>query len=196
MTGQKMLGRALILGVLLIPMIGSGSSPAGAADFDKDGYSDLAIGVEWEEVGGHYRAGAVNILYGTANGISAADDQIWTQDDLATPDESENIDYFGQVLAAGDFNGDGAADLLELLEQPGRIDNHAAAHITDHPVMDNTGWQKVQNELALIVYHRMTGIGAAAEPGHDIGLARKTVNDLALALIPPLGSHDDDIRVR
>jgi hypothetical protein len=101
----------LILGVLLIPMIGSGSSPAGAADFDKDGYSDLAIGVEWEEVGGHYQAGAVNILYGTANGISAADDQIWTQNDLATPDESENIDHFGQVLAAGDFNGDGAADL-------------------------------------------------------------------------------------
>ena len=101
----------MILGVLLIPMIGSGPSPAGAADFDKDGYADLAIGVKWEEVGGHYRAGAVNILYGTANGISAADDQFWTQDDLYTADGSENIDYFGQVLAAGDFNGDGAADL-------------------------------------------------------------------------------------
>jgi hypothetical protein len=110
-AGQKILIFVLIVGALLVPLIGSGLSPASAADFDRDGYADLAIGVKWEEVNGKYRAGAVNVLYGTANGISAADDQIWHQDNLFTAGGAEANDHFGQVLAAGDFDGDGAADL-------------------------------------------------------------------------------------
>ncbi len=83
----------------------------GAADFDKDGYADLAVGVEWENVGSLADAGAVNILYGSSSGISATGDQIWDQDDLMTTDGSEEHDCFGQVLTAGDFDGDGAVDL-------------------------------------------------------------------------------------
>jgi hypothetical protein len=110
MTGQKMLIRVLIVGVLLIPMIGSGPSPASAADFDKDGYADLAIGVRWEEVSGAPYAGAVNVLYGSSVGISAANDQLWVQGDLI-PNGTEPEDMFGEVLAAGDFDGDGVVDL-------------------------------------------------------------------------------------
>jgi hypothetical protein len=38
------------------------------ADFDDDGFADLAIGIPFEDVGGIAEAGAVNVLYGTAVG--------------------------------------------------------------------------------------------------------------------------------
>jgi hypothetical protein len=111
MNRYQILTSIVLIGLLLVPVLGAGPFPASAADFDRDGYADLAIGVEWEEVGGHYQAGAVNVLYGTANGISAAGDQFWTQDDLFVSGGADALDYFGQALAAGDFDGDGAADL-------------------------------------------------------------------------------------
>jgi len=107
---KRVLLRVLIVGLVLVPMLGTGPSPVGAADFDKDGYSDLAIGAYWETVDDQFRAGAVNVLYGTTAGISAADNQFWVQEDLS-PHYSMGADYFGQELAAGDFDGDGAADL-------------------------------------------------------------------------------------
>ncbi|CAG0935905.1 hypothetical protein TFLX_04756 [Thermoflexales bacterium] len=82
-----------------------------AADFDQDSFADLVVGVEWEDAGSVADAGAVNILYGSSGGISATGDQFWNQDSLVAADGSEEYDYFGQVLAAGDFDGDGAADL-------------------------------------------------------------------------------------
>ena len=59
---------------------------AGAAqvhgDFNGDGIADLAIGVPNEDVGTIADAGAVNVLYGTATGVSSASNQIWTQNTL------------------------------------------------------------------------------------------------------------------
>jgi FG-GAP repeat protein len=80
-----------------------------SADFDRDGHADLAIGVPLDRVGATTFAGAVNVLYGTSSGLTATGDQIWSQDVLA--DDPETGDGFGQSLAAGDFDGDGYADL-------------------------------------------------------------------------------------
>ena len=41
------------------------------SDFNGDGYADLAVGVPLEKVGGHFGAGAVNVLYGSGNGLTA-----------------------------------------------------------------------------------------------------------------------------
>jgi hypothetical protein len=109
MNGQKALVYLLVFGLLLVTTIGSSSSPASAADFDQDGYADLAIGVVGEEVNGQPAAGAVNVLYGTSVGITPANDQLWTEKSLSYT--SWSSEYFGQALAAGDFDGDGAADL-------------------------------------------------------------------------------------
>jgi hypothetical protein len=77
------------------------------ADFNGDGKADLAVGVPTE--GRH--AGGVNVLYGSAGRLSATGNQFWSQDSPAIADVAEKCDYFGRALAAGDFNGDGFADL-------------------------------------------------------------------------------------
>jgi hypothetical protein len=74
-------------------------------DFDGDGFDDLAIGVVLEDISSTQNAGAVNVIYGSANGLTEVDDQLLTQD------EPEAFDIFSASLAAGDFNGDGDDDL-------------------------------------------------------------------------------------
>jgi hypothetical protein len=81
------------------------------SDFNGDGFADLAIGVPDEDVGNVLDAGAVNVLYGTAAGLSADGNQLWHQDSPGILYAAEKGDRFGRALAAGDFDGDGFADL-------------------------------------------------------------------------------------
>lgn len=84
-------------------------------DFDNDGREDLAIGAP--KVG--LDAGEVNVIYGTDNGLSSADDQVWTQNSAGIEDAEEDNDSFGYSVAAGDFNGDGFDDLAVGVENEG-----------------------------------------------------------------------------
>ncbi len=82
------------------------------ADFNNDGFEDLAIGVPGEELNGLAGAGAVHVIYGTANGLSSTNAQFWNKNLLIVKGPFANAgDQFGAALAAGDFNGDGFADL-------------------------------------------------------------------------------------
>src|SRR2546421_648957 len=73
-------------------------------DFNRDGYADLAVGSSGEKVGNAPGAGAVNVLYGSAKGLAAAGNQLWTQGDTGKA-ASERGDRFGAALGAGDFDG-------------------------------------------------------------------------------------------
>lgn len=94
----------LMVGVIAVAAAASG------ADFDRDGYSDLAIGVPFEHLDTTPDAGAVSVLYGTGTGLTGTADDFWTQD-LLSGTTVEDYDRFGEVVAAGDFNGDGYLDL-------------------------------------------------------------------------------------
>ena len=55
--------------------------------------------------------GAVNLLPGSAAGLTAAGDQFWQQDSAGVLGAAVAGDQFGDALAAGDFDADGFADL-------------------------------------------------------------------------------------
>lgn len=81
-------------------------------DFNCDGFADLAVGVPDENLGsGAPDAGAVNVLYGSRNGLTATGNQEWDQGRSGVDGEPTDGDRFGAALAAGDYNGDGCSDL-------------------------------------------------------------------------------------
>src|SRR3954469_8244617 len=84
------------------------------ADFNGDGFGDLAVGVPDENVGAAQlaNAGAVNVIYGSATGLPDSGNQCLPQVQArAGGDSPEADDRFGSALAGGDFNNDGRADL-------------------------------------------------------------------------------------
>ncbi len=83
----------------------------GLGDFNNDGYDDLAIGVPGSLVGADDDAGAVQVMYGSADGLTTTDSQTWTQDTVLVEDSAQAGDYYGAALTAADFNGDGYDDL-------------------------------------------------------------------------------------
>lgn len=90
-------------------------------DFNGDGFADLAVGVPFEDIGNARDAGAVHVIYGSVNGLTAGGGasgipaaQFWHQNTTnpgVVIDAAETDDHFGSALAAGDFNGDGFSDL-------------------------------------------------------------------------------------
>jgi hypothetical protein len=73
-------------------------------DFNADGFTDLAVGAPSEDVGTAGLAGAVNVFYGSVNGLPATS-QVRLQSN------PENSDRFGSALDAGLFNDDDVMDL-------------------------------------------------------------------------------------
>jgi hypothetical protein len=102
-----------------------------AGDFDHDGVADLAVGVPGEGLGSVQGAGAVNVLYGSAVGLTGSGSQQFTQDSAGVPGTAESNDRFGDALAAGDFDNDGAADLAVgmLAESVGSSQGAGAVNI-------------------------------------------------------------------
>jgi hypothetical protein len=102
-----------------------------AGDFNHDGFFDLAIGIPQEDISGAANAGAVAVIFGRAGGLSATNNQFWNQDTPGIADTAEFGDQFGSALTAGDFNGDGRADLAigVFQEDVGTLKDAGAVHV-------------------------------------------------------------------
>jgi hypothetical protein len=73
----------------------------GAADFDHDGFVDLAAGAPFEAVGSVPEAGAVSVLYGSGGGLTRTGGQLFTQKSPGLGSSAEPLDNFGLTLAIG-----------------------------------------------------------------------------------------------
>ena len=144
-------GRALGQGASTAALDGSDVG----ADFNHDGFIDLAIGVPGE----NGFAGAVNVLYGRAGGLSGAGGQLFLQVG-GTP---ETFDQFGTALAAGDFNHDSFADLAvgAPTEAVGSIGSAGAVSVLYGSA---AGLTTTGGRL-------FTQVGSAAEAGDSFGAA-------------------------
>lgn len=80
-------------------------------DFDNDGFDDVAIGVPTEDWNGARDAGVVHVIYGSSRGPRTGNTQLLAQAGKMAG-ASESGDFFGAVLAAGDFDDDGFDDLV------------------------------------------------------------------------------------
>ncbi|WBB64323.1 FG-GAP repeat protein [Streptomyces sp. WMMC500] len=81
------------------------------ADFDGDGYDDLATGAPGGTVAGHAEAGYVLVSYGSADGVAAPASTVLSQRTAGVPGAPAADDRFGDRLAARDLDGDGLTDL-------------------------------------------------------------------------------------
>jgi disulfide bond formation protein DsbB len=138
-----------------------------AGDFDGDGYSDLAVGVPGEGVGEVSNAGAVHVLYGSAAGLSAIDNQLWHQGSTGMADAPEGGDGFGIALAASDLNGDGFSDLAVGVsgEDVEAVSDAGAVHIL---YGTGAGLSAIDNQF----WHQdSTDVGGVAEEEDYFGRA-------------------------
>ena len=79
-------------------------------DFNLDGIDDLIIGIPNETVNGFAKTGAVQIMYGSASGLSATGNQFWHEGNAMLGPQAAG-DLFGKAVADGDYNGDGVKDI-------------------------------------------------------------------------------------
>jgi hypothetical protein len=105
-------------------------SALAVGDFNGDGYADLAIGlpgrnaivpvgtpgstttiINGTKVGVISSVGAVEIIFGSQNGLVATHNEFFTQKSIFSSTTLVAGSEFGYALTTGDFNGDGYADL-------------------------------------------------------------------------------------
>jgi hypothetical protein len=135
------------------------------ADFNNDGFADLAVGVPLESIGTASAAGAVNVLYGSAAGLTGLGSDTFTQNTSGVGSAAEDGDFFGDALVAGDFNGDGFADLAVGApgESIGGTGNAGAVHVLFGSVAGLTG------AGSQFFTQDSPGVGSAAEDGDSFG---------------------------
>lgn len=136
------------------------------ADFDSDGYADLAIGVPGDVVNTFQDAGCVNVLFGSSSGLSAVD-QRWHQDEPGLSAAAEAGDRFGAAVTHGDFNGDGFMDLY--IGVPGEALSTTTSAGTSKLLYGSSGGLTATNCQAW--HQNKTGILGTAEINDRLGTA-------------------------
>jgi hypothetical protein len=143
-----------------------GSSLA-TGDFNGDNRADLVVGSPGESITDQGSAGSVNVIYGSAAGLSATGNQILNQSTDGVPGNWEKNDLFGQSVAAGDFNNDGQDDLAVGVpgENDGDTRDAGAVNVTYGTATGlQSSWSQIFTRAGLL-------LGGAASSGDQFGTA-------------------------
>ncbi|MEO1084301.1 MAG: FG-GAP repeat protein, partial [Acidobacteriota bacterium] len=154
-----------------------------SADFDLDGFDDLAVGIPGKTIDGDSNAGRVAVVYGLADvGLDFTRAVFFDQDVLEG--EADWSERFGWALAAGRLGSDSYPDLV--IGSPGEVVggflNAGAVHVVLSD--DATGLQPAGN--VLITQDTPNAFGIAS-PGDRFGSA--------FALGDVTGDGDPDLLV-
>ncbi len=119
---SRALGTGVVLAVTLaaaVVALPAAALPAPApdphgprADFNGDGYPDLAFAAPGATVKGFKGAGYVGVAYGSRDGIKDSAKRVFTQASAGVPGTPEAGDAFGSAVASADLDQDGYADLV------------------------------------------------------------------------------------
>ncbi len=82
------------------------------ADFNCDGFDDLAIGAPFASPGVEVEAGQVIVLWGDPSSPLEGPPTVLTEDSIFGVGNTEAFDHFGFALAAGDTDADDCDDLV------------------------------------------------------------------------------------
>jgi hypothetical protein len=156
-------------------------------DYNNDGYDDLAIGIPGATVNGISNAGAIEVIYGSPNGLRSTGSQVWNLASPGVPGVPSRDDRLGFAVATGDFNADGYDDLV------------AGAPYADIRLANGTTY--ADTGMMLVLFGSATGLIAAHAQWMSDGSADADAHaGWALASCDILGSggnpdHHDDIVV-
>ncbi|MEM6295412.1 MAG: hypothetical protein AAGA54_29330 [Myxococcota bacterium] len=135
-------------------------------DIDGDGYEDVVVGIPGDRVGGLVNAGAIQVFFGTQDGLSTLGDQLVHRNSEGIDSTSAGWgDRFGEAVAVGDFNCDGYEDVAigAPLDNahPGRTDDGSISVIYG----SSGGLSTID-----AVYHQGTSqVSGAPETGDQFG---------------------------
>ncbi len=133
-------------------------------DFNGDGFEDQAFGIPEKNAGSINNAGSVHIIYGSSDGLSAANvlpNQIWNQNSPFIQGSPEDDDLFGSALAPGDYNGDGFDDLA--IGVPGEGLDLAIVSFHDFDASINSNLFAENAGVVQIIYGSAHGLVASTQ---------------------------------
>jgi hypothetical protein len=167
------MGTALLVAGIPGTETAAADVPALASDFNGDGFADLPVGIPGEDLpafrGGPVlnAVGAVEVLYGSANGLTATGSDFFRECSSCGTDDPEAADQYGRATASGDFDGDGFADLAVGIpgDNVGGMDDAGAVHV----LYGSPGGLTTQGGQFLTQCGPLCGLGDAPEVNDDVG---------------------------
>ena len=150
-------------------------SAVASADFDRDGYADLAVGQPGEADGTRESMGAVTLIYGSSRGLDTSRSR-----GIGPTSDTNDAPYgvaFGTALVAGDFNGDSFPDLAVGAPQADRDESPVDGNVAlTGTVTVLSGGLRGLSTASPVVLRRHKGLDTDADTGFGHELAAGDLN--------------------